>query len=318
MRRKQVVLLLVIIELVCAGLCLGAAVTSSPYTGAGWNTGAPNDEAIGGNAYLELQDLRKGIAIRMDKEHVACGSSSAGGEHIPGGCAVLYYDTTTALDANVAASTFVHDGLLYDTTLLQFFTMNAAEDTKVAIEIGTAGIADANVTTAKIADANITAAKMAADSVLTASIADANITTAKIADSNITTAKIADANVTVAKMLCKDEDDMVSDSDTYVATQQSIKAYVDDQVTTALPDDDAFGSWASKSNDTEYTAASDGIVCAYNISNAEVKGQTPTGTQRIRCPDGGDGYSGITMPVRKGDTWKVTGASTVYWLPIGG
>ncbi len=166
----------------------------------------------------------------MDKEHVALASSSVGGEHVPGGSAVLFYDDTTAVDANVSADTFVHDSLLFDTTLNQFFTMNAAEDTKVAIEIGTAGIADANVTTALIADANITTALIADANITTALIADANITTALIADANITTALIADANVTVAKMLYKDEDDMASDSATHVATQQSIKAFVAAQI----------------------------------------------------------------------------------------
>jgi len=80
-------------------------------------------------------------------------------------------------------------------------------------------------------------------------VKDGGVTTAKISDSNVTTAKIADSNVTKAKIenladykvlgnvsggaaapaevAILDEDDMVSDSDTALATQQSIKAYVD-------------------------------------------------------------------------------------------
>jgi hypothetical protein len=94
--------------------------------------------------------------------------------------------------------------------------------------ITTAKIADSNITTAKIVDDAITTAKIVDDAITTAKIADSNITTAKIADSNVTTAKIADSNVTLAKLSnVKDEDDMSSNSDTALATQQSIKAYVD-------------------------------------------------------------------------------------------
>jgi hypothetical protein len=80
-------------------------------------------------------------------------------------------------------------------------------------------------------------------------VKDDGVTTAKINDGAVTTAKIVDANVTKAKIenlsdytvlgnvsggaaapaevSILDEDDMVSDSDTAIATQQSIKAYVD-------------------------------------------------------------------------------------------
>lgn len=93
-------------------------------------------------------------------------------------------------------------------------------------------IKDSGVVTTKIADSNVTTAK----------IADANVTTVKIADSNITFAKIqnvptmtvigrvaAGTGVTSAISIL-DEDDMVSDSATALATQQSIKAYVDSRV----------------------------------------------------------------------------------------
>ncbi|GAH82850.1 unnamed protein product, partial [marine sediment metagenome] len=100
---------------------------------------------------------------------------------------------------------------------------------KVAMTIGTAGIADANVTTAKIVDSAVTTVKIADANVTTAKIADANVTAAKMATNSVLTASIADANVTVAKMLCKDEDNMASDSAAHVATQQSVKKYVDDQ-----------------------------------------------------------------------------------------
>jgi len=80
-------------------------------------------------------------------------------------------------------------------------------------------------------------------------VKDGGVSTAKLADTAVTTAKITDSNVTKAKIenvadmkvlgntsgsaaapqevSVLDEDDMTSDSATAVATQQSIKAYVD-------------------------------------------------------------------------------------------
>jgi hypothetical protein len=80
-------------------------------------------------------------------------------------------------------------------------------------------------------------------------VKDGGVTTSKLADTSVTTAKISDSNVTKAKIedvddmkvlgntsgsatspqevSVLDEDDMVSDSATALATQQSIKAYVD-------------------------------------------------------------------------------------------
>ena len=80
-------------------------------------------------------------------------------------------------------------------------------------------------------------------------VKDGGVTTAKIADSGVTTAKIADSNVTKGKIenvanmkvlgntsgsstapqevSVLDEDDMTSDSNTSIPTQQSVKAYAD-------------------------------------------------------------------------------------------
>lgn len=129
------------------------------------------------------------------------------------------------------------------------FASGAVDNTSTQLSSGAIIVKDSGVTTAKLNDGAVTTAKIADANVTTAKIADSNVTTAKIADSNVTTAKIADANVTKAKIenlsdytvlgnvsggaaapaevSILDEDDMASDSDTAIATQQSIKAYVD-------------------------------------------------------------------------------------------
>ena len=80
-----------------------------------------------------------------------------------------------------------------------------------------------------VADGGIIAAKLAADAVTTSKIKDANVTKTKIENvadykvlGNVSGAAAAPQEVSIL-----DEDDMVSNSDTALATQQSIKTYVD-------------------------------------------------------------------------------------------
>ena len=136
------------------------------------------------------------------------------------------------------------------------FDSGAVDNASTQLSGGAIIVKDTGITTAKIADSNVTTAKIADANVTTAKILDANVTTAKIADSNVTTAKILDANVTKAKIenvanmkvlgnttgsaaapsevSVLDEDDLVSDSATALATQQSIKAYVDSQILSSI------------------------------------------------------------------------------------
>ena len=85
-----------------------------------------------------------------------------------------------------------------------------------------------------------------------------------------------------------------------------------------------FGSWISKSNNTSYLASTDGFVMAYNITKYTVKAYTdgsnpPTtlrASERDQGDDADDSDGSITMPVKKGDYYKVTGADSIYWIPL--
>ena len=80
-----------------------------------------------------------------------------------------------------------------------------------------------------VADGGIIAAKLAADAVTTSKIKDANVTKTKIenvADYKVL-GNVSGAAAAPQEVAILDEDDMVSNSDTALATQQSIKAYVD-------------------------------------------------------------------------------------------
>lgn len=107
----------------------------------------------------------------------------------------------------------------------------------------------------KVKDAGITATQLATDSVNTAKIQDGAVTTAKVANSAVSLAKIE--NITTSKVIGRttagtgtpelvsilDEDNMASNSATSLATQQSIKAYVD-SVFSGVPTFYAFSSGA--------------------------------------------------------------------------
>ena len=80
-----------------------------------------------------------------------------------------------------------------------------------------------------VADGGIIAAKLAADAVTTSKILDANVTKTKIenvADYKVL-GNVSGAAAAPQEVAILDEDDMASNSDTSLATQQSIKAYVD-------------------------------------------------------------------------------------------
>lgn len=81
----------------------------------------------------------------------------------------------------------------------------------------------------QVKDADIAAVKLASNSVITAKILDANVTKAKIenlADYKVL-GNVSGGSAAPAEVAILDEDTLSSDSATSLATQQSIKAYVD-------------------------------------------------------------------------------------------
>ena len=83
------------------------------------------------------------------------------------------------------------------------------------------------------------------------------------------------------------------------------------------------GDWTSKSVNIVYQAITDGmVVCESSTSNTfagYTDGSNPPTTVRTRNAYGSIG-SGITMPVKKGDYWKVTASGSsynIYWIPLG-
>ena len=102
--------------------------------------------------------------------------------------------------------------------------------------------------------------------------------------------------------------------------------------------DTSFGEWTTQQNDVAdggvatyvkdlvYLAESDGIVTVMN-SNASgfpyARGYTdssnPPTAQRFSVSGATNSVCGFSMPVKKGDYWKITNVTTytIYWLPMG-
>jgi len=86
-----------------------------------------------------------------------------------------------------------------------------------------------------------------------------------------------------------------------------------------------FGAWLARANDTVYQAYTDGFVCTISDSTGNAIGITdsfnPPTTERCRNKGYGSAEcEGITMPVKRGNYWKVeniTGTpSSVFWIPL--
>ena len=90
-----------------------------------------------------------------------------------------------------------------------------------------------------------------------------------------------------------------------------------------------FGSWIdvtveASGGSVQGPAATDGFVIAYQSNVGPIKGFTPDSRQVLQDGDGDAGGgqgTHITMPVKRGDTWKVTSGQAgmnVFWISIVG
>jgi len=170
-----------------------------------------------------------------------------------------------------------------------------------------------------VADSGVSTAKIAADAVTTAKILDANVTKAKIEDvadykvlGNVSGAAAAPAEVAVL-----DEDDMVSDSATALATQQSIKAYVDASALTFVPSSYTGGESVTLPNGLimkmGYKAGNTGTVTFGGAFSSLV-------SVCITCVDTAPQSSNATVTASSATafTYSSAGGTTgVFWQAIG-
>lgn len=197
------------------------------------------------------------------------------------------------------------------------FVSGAVDGVSTQLSSGAIIVKDGGVSTAKLADNAVTTAKITDSNVTTAKIADANVTTAKIADSNVTKAKIEDvANMKVLgntsgsatapqEVSILDEDNMASNSATSLATQQSIKAYVDTSIANA-PSIPSFGSIQTLSTGS-HTATGTGILVLTGTSTAGnliVTVQLTLGSVVVKDSDNNN--ASLSFPIQTGDSFTIS------------
>lgn len=165
-------------------------------------------------------------------------------------------------------------------------------------------------------------------------IAAASISTAKIINGAVTNEKITSmATTKLTGTLATSQGGTGSTANANAASgvvvldADSKLPAVDGSLLTNLPIK-GFGSWVALANNTVYLAETDGIVTAWATTagpDIGIQGFTdannpPTTVRAFSFGSGDCGANrpGITMPVKKGDYWKVnSNTADVCWIPLG-
>lgn len=282
-----------------------------PVLGTGWDITHPLVGAAHGLLAYEIQDLRKGIGIRSDKEHKTLAASSAGGEHKQGSAIAWIQDTqpTTRPDGTTDLNADDLGRLWYDTT--------APGKLKVLTAIGTP---DTFTEAIPILDED----DMASDSAVLApsqqsvkAYADARQTAAEATAAADATSK-ADAALSSAQSYADD-----------VAT--AAEAYTDQEVGGITPWP-GFGERTANDTDSNpivkgnaYLAECDGYLMLTTgmYTHAIYEGDAAVGLTQVTSstendgPTGGNSYS--SWPVTAGKYYEIdyTNLEYVFFKPIG-
>ncbi len=124
----------------------------------------------------------------------------------------------------------------------------------------------------QVKDSGITTGKIGASAVTTTKLANSTATTDGVTfpkmryiDNLKVIGNVSGGSATPSEVSILDEDDMASDSDTSLVTQQSVKAYVDSELTGSAID--AGQTWqdftGSRSVNTNYTNSTGGPIMVY-------------------------------------------------------
>ena len=310
-----------------------------PATGLGWDVTHPLVGAAHGLACYEIQDLRKGVGIRSDKEHQTLAASGAGGEHKQGSAISWYTGTQPTVRPDGATDLTSADlgRLWYDTT------------NNVLMILDTIGTPDVFSVCYDILDeddmATDSATRPPSQQSVKAYIDSGTVTMA----AKTLTSPVLDGTLSGTAFI--DENDMASDSAIAVASQQSIKAYVTTVDAANSVTDQAYadgvgtaalaaaiaalalGTRTFNDADTDalakdvvYLAGSDGFVTAWGDFGGEIvllsdSAALPS-VEIDRNNVAANDYSGrlnVHGQIKSGEYFKITAtaAITATWLPIG-
>lgn len=354
MRKKEVLTFVFLLGLAVSCLVFGA--TSDPWDGTTWDVTAPDIDQPHGNTYKEIYDLRKGVAIRVNKEHETLATSSAGGVHKQGSARAFFQD---------AAPTTQVDGSAFDSGDLGlfWFDSNASPDnqfnvltattptwTPVSTEIIAVLLASnrtfaGTLTVTGESTFNNHINLGAGDDLIGSSTSDIKFNTNKFtvagATGNTLVAGTLDVQGNIDPTTYEttnggflDEDAMGSNAANKVASQQSIKAYIAAQIAAEVTLS-AYATQDSEANSMlkahAYLAATGGWASSY-VASQNTKalkiyvGATddPEGAgQLIQVAEDAEGssYNCVSALVAEGEYFEVTyeGTNTpvIRWKSFG-
>ncbi len=306
-----------------------------------WNVTNPIDHTTIGDVPGEIRKLKASVKTQLDREHETAVDGDATGSEHSLGAAVLYMGTSAPTNrpdgATALASNNIDKGRLwldtnYTPPALKYWSGSAwvtmgilvvgASPTQCFListtnedsaggresQIRAKGTQSGNeVTTLGMLEFSHSGASddQKGKFAIILNDGDDSDTPSKKAIEFIDTGKVGVAN----SLSVLDEDDLVSDDDEVLATQQSIKAYIDTQLAfsaNTIQDADS----ATLTLNVTYTATSDGFVTVHAIytgsSNvdiiATVAGDVVQRTTLIN--NGNDGSLGFS--VASGETFIIT------------
>jgi len=294
--------------------------------GTGWDVlEAVDVDQPHGLDYRYVVHLAKAVRKRSDKQHVAFGDTTAGGEHIPGGCSVLdIIDATT--DISIDDSTYVGRNLIYDQTNSAFWCFTNTDGTTSTpsaykIMLGPASIClggDYTWSAEHQFDASVQFTERAEFSAV-------DLTGNLYVDSSADFSDVAvTGDMSIAGKLIVGGDFSIDGTAVLSNTVISgdVTVTFDPLAGETGPTVKIFGDWSSRASNTTYTARTDGFVSAYYDGAGDIvlRVSTPSGTTISWAATAGlsDKKVAVSTPVKGGDTWDVSGAATaVLWLPYG-
>lgn len=114
---------------------------ASDGTGTGWDNTSPADAEFVKDGAKEIRDLRKGVEIRSNKEHVTLAASSVGGEHLQGSAKTYFGgsaptkrpDTTTNLGGTDAGRLWNDGGVLKSYNGTAWVSLSASLSYSIAV-----------------------------------------------------------------------------------------------------------------------------------------------------------------------------------------
>ena len=260
----------------------------------------------------------------MNAEHAAFADATVGGIHKPGGCAVLGIEDGTA--TVIADGTVVGHGIIWDNTEALWCCTAAAG----ASTTGDWTILQMNPNT-QWKGGDVTWAgehQFDGSGYFTQPIefSTVDLTGPLYVDSSADFSDVYSAgDVSIlGNLSCNSDCDIAGDFsvDGTLVMQDAVltgdSTFTFDPIAGETgPTFKILGDWSARSNNTTYTSRTDGMVITQDGVGATTTLATPSGTTRAQVTRQAGGYASGTMLVKKGNTWDVSGAGAVFWLPFG-